>query len=332
MFFELYHFLIRTTDDTFFLNFTGNVARKSGQVHIMDHVSTSERFLRMLGDCQQLFRDREDELIANVNSRERVINDQNKKLRELEEILEVKTREVTRLEKLADSNRPPSAEDYAREQKELADTRAFLLTVKDEEIRDLKKTNRELRDKFRPAMVYDCFREQKELADARAIQLIAKDEEIEKLKQTINQLKVMEDEQDVQLENIKRHASQLKKQVEEQLLEMCANEYIIDEFQETVNDQKLLVDSKEADIEREQKKVAQLERELRLKESELVNAKRDLEANEKELVAWKKLMDEVCPERVPFEKIPPILHSQFQVITVCHDIFYISDYFLASHF
>jgi chromosome segregation ATPase len=171
--------------------------------------------------------------------------------------------------------------------------------------------------------------EGKELADARAVKLITKDEEIEKLQQTIRQMKALEDEQDVQLDNLKCHATQLKKQVEEQLLEMCANEYIIDEFKETVNDQKLLVDSKEGEIEREQKKVAQLERELRLKESELVDAKRDLEAKEKELVAWKKLVDEVCPERVPFEKIPPILHSQFQVITICHDIFYISDYLLA---
>jgi hypothetical protein len=286
----------------------------------MGDISTSERFFRTLGDCQQMFKDREDELLADVLFRDRVIERKKEKIRELEEELESTSREVERLKKFVDSNRPPSVDEYVKEQKVLADTRAFELKVKEEEIKELNKTIRELRGSFRPASVYDFVREQKELADARAVELITKDEEIDKLKQTLDQMKTVEDEQDVELEQLKREVKNLKRILQDQQLELCAQEYIVDEFKEQVQEKDLLIDSKDGDVERESKKVAELESQLKSKEGELVNEKRvkesmrrDMEAKEKELDAWKKMVEEVCPERVPWEKIPPILHSQFMV-------------------
>ncbi len=258
----------------------------------MDDISTSERFFRTLGECQQLFKEREEELITDVTFRERVIEDKNDKLRDVEDKLREKTREVNRLKEIISST-----------------------------------------------AVDDFVRQQKELGDAKAVELIAKEEEIRDLKKSMKQMKVLEDEQDIIVENLNFQLKDLKRRFDEQELDLTGQDFVISELRETIDNLTLLLDSKDGDLERESKKVAELEleakrvaaleRQLGHKAFDLEDAKRslasmegdlklkDLEIKNKDehIEELKKLLDEVVPDRdsAPLSVRPLLLRSQFTV-------------------
>jgi chromosome segregation ATPase len=153
----------------------------------MSGVTTGEKFFRGLSDCQQLFKDRESELLAEVNFYAEKVESRDEEIEKLKHTVAEKNCEIYRLSKRLSSNgRGYEASDEVEGMKNMVQEMTAVIA------------------------------ENKETLDEKNADIVAKEQIIDELKQKIADLRVAEDYQDVIIAKKDEQIDDLKKSIESQ--------------------------------------------------------------------------------------------------------------------
>jgi DNA repair exonuclease SbcCD ATPase subunit len=200
----------------------------------MSSITTGEKFFRGLSDCVQFFKDRESELLAEVNFYAERVESKDEEIDKLKNVVAEKNCEIYRLSERSSLN------------------------GRSAEVEELKKTVEELN-----AVVA----ENKETLDEKNAELIAKEALVDQLKKRIAELQVAEDYQDVIIAKKDEQIGKLKKNIEfqngvvesqnEDLSQMQDELYVkdkqLDERDAKIRELREIVEEKEREVKRKTK-------------------------------------------------------------------------------